>query len=207
MVSVAAINGAGAGEPVSVVEFTAEGSKFKQQQFKSYYYFCMHTGPLIHPRDIGSTRLNGTAVWVSWRPLSRSEARGFITNYTITYWRVGSNAANASTITVSGEDASSAIIINLDPNSDYYFTVSAGTVQGVGNVSVAMVIPIQSSGQRMCKHNYYVFKLCMLIMLFHSDGGRDCCRTDRCRGSTDNHTNNSMHCLHVSVCLFANPNY
>ncbi|XP_064396201.1 uncharacterized protein LOC135343155 [Halichondria panicea] len=129
VVSVAAINGAGAGEPVSVVEFTAEGI------------------PIFHPRDIGSTRLNGTAVRVSWRPLSRSEARGFITNYTITYWRVGSNAANASTITVSGEDASSAIIINLDPNSDYYFTVSAGTVQGVGNVSFAMVILTQSSGQ------------------------------------------------------------
>ena len=95
-------------------------------------------------------------MWVSWRPLSRSEARGFITNYTIAYWRVGSNAANASTITVSGEDASSAIIINLDPNSDYYFTVSAGTVLGVGNVSVAMVIPIQSSGQCMCKHIMYL---------------------------------------------------
>ena len=103
---------------------------------------------------------------MSWRPLSRSEARGFITNYTITYWRVGSNAANAGTITVSGEDASSAIIINLDPNSDYYFTVSAGTVQGVGNVSVAMVIPTQSGNQRRCQHNYYVFKLCMLIMFF-----------------------------------------
>ncbi len=51
---------------------------------------------------------------MSWRPLSCSEARGFITNYTITYWRVGSNAANAGTITVSGEDASSAIIISLD---------------------------------------------------------------------------------------------
>ena len=99
-------------------------------------------------------------MWVSWRPLSRSEARGFITNYTITYWRVGSNAANASTITVSGEDASSAIIINLDPNSDYYFTVSAGTVQGVGNVSVAMVIPIQSSGQCMCQHIMYLNSAC-----------------------------------------------
>ncbi|XP_064396234.1 mucin-2-like [Halichondria panicea] len=128
VVSVAPSNGAGFGEPVSVVEFTAEGI------------------PLFHPRDIGSTRLNGTAVVVSWRPLSRSEARGFITNYTITYWRVGFNAANASTITVSGEDASSAIIINLNPNSDYYFTVSASTVQGVGNVSVAMVISTQSSG-------------------------------------------------------------
>ncbi len=52
-------------------------------------------------------------------------------------WRVGSNAANASTIAVSGEDTSSAKIIYLDPNSDYYFTVSAGTV---GNVRVAMVI-------------------------------------------------------------------
>ncbi|XP_064407145.1 uncharacterized protein LOC135351979 isoform X2 [Halichondria panicea] len=130
VVSVAAINGAGIGEPVSVVEFTAEGV------------------PLIHPRDIGSTRLNGTAVRVSWRPLSRSEARGFITNYTITYWRVGSNTANAITITVSGEDASSATIINLDPNSDYYFTVSAGTVQGVSNVSAAIVIPTQSSGNQ-----------------------------------------------------------
>ena len=93
-------------------------------------------------------------MWVSWRPLSRSEARGFITNYTITYWRVGSNAANTSTITVSGEDASSAIIINLDPNSDYYFTVSAGTVQGVGNVSVAMVILAQSSGSK-CISDWY----------------------------------------------------
>ncbi len=91
---------------------------------------------------------------MSWRPLTRSEARGFITNYTITYWRVGSNAANASTITVSGEDASSATIVDLDPNSDYYFTVSAGTVQGVGNVSAAMVIPAQSSegDQRRCKY-------------------------------------------------------
>ncbi len=85
---------------------------------------------------------------VSWRPPSHSEARGFITNYAITYWRVGSNAANASTITVSGEDASSAIIINLDPNSDYYFTVSAGTVQEVSNVSVAMVISTQLSGSK-----------------------------------------------------------
>ncbi|XP_064396224.1 uncharacterized protein LOC135343165 isoform X3 [Halichondria panicea] len=132
VVSVAAINGVGIGEFfASVVQFTAEGI------------------PLFYPRDIGSTRLNGTAVWVSWRPLTRSEARGFITNYTITYWRVGSNAANAGTITVSGEDASSAIIINLDPNSDYYFTVSAGTVQGMGNVSVAMVIPTQSGNQPM----------------------------------------------------------
>ncbi len=154
MVSVAAINGAGAGEPVSVVEFTAEGSKIFPQQFTESYNF-VYIVPLFHPRDISSTRLNGTAVRVSWRPLSRSEARGFITNYTITYWRVGSNAANASTITVSGKDASSALIINLDPNSDYYFTVSAGTVQGVGNVSVAMVIPTQLSGQRMCKYIMY----------------------------------------------------
>ncbi len=37
--------------------------------------------------------------------------------------------------------------------------------------------------------------------VFHSNGGSDCwgcCRTDRCRGSTDNH---SLRCLHVS-CIF-----
>ena len=148
MVSVAPSNGAGFGEPVSVVEFTAEGSKSFSCNNSNLIILYTHTVPLFHPRDIGSTRLNGTAVVVSWRPLSRSEARGFITNYTITYWRVGFNAANASTITVSGEDASSAIIINLNPNSDYYFTVSASTVQGVGNVSVAMVISTQSSGSK-----------------------------------------------------------
>ncbi len=40
-VSVAAINGADAGEPVSVVEFTAEGCKYSPsslQQFKSYHF-------------------------------------------------------------------------------------------------------------------------------------------------------------------------
>ncbi len=150
IVSVAAINGAGIGNFVSIVEFTAEGGKIFPQQFKSYNF--VHTVPISHPRDIGSTRLNGTGVRVSWRPLTRSEARGFITNYTITYWRVGSNAANASTITVSGEDASSATIVDLNPNSDYYFTVSAGTVQGVGNVSAAMVIPAQSSDNQ-CRCN------------------------------------------------------
>ncbi len=101
---------------------------------------------------------------MSWRPLTRSEARGFITNYTITYWRVGSNAANASTITVSGEDASSATIVDLNPNSDYYFTVSAGTVQGVGNVSAAMVIPSlvipTKPSENECKFKYiYAFNL------------------------------------------------
>ncbi len=100
---------------------------------------------------------------MSWRPLTRSEARGFITNYTITYWRVGSNAANASTINASGEDASSATIVDLDPNSDYYFTVSAGTVQGVGNVSAAMVIPAQSGDQCRCK---YMHSTSVLYHLF-----------------------------------------
>ncbi len=154
MVSVAAINGAGIGNFVSIVEFTAEGGKrFFPRNSSNPIILHTHTVPISHPRDIGSTRLNGTAVRVSWRPITRSEARGFITNYTITYWRVGSNAANASTITVSGEDASSATIVDLDPNSDYYFTVSAGTVQGVGNVSAAMVIPAQSSGDQ-CRRKY-----------------------------------------------------
>ena len=90
----------------------------------------------------------------------KSENSAWDRGYTITYWRVGSNAANAGTITVSGEDASSAIIINLDPNSDYYFTVSAGTVQGVGNVSVAMVIPTQSGNQRRFQHIMYLNSAC-----------------------------------------------
>ena len=98
-----------------------------------------HTVPVSHPRDITVTRVSPTSANVSWTPLTLSEARGFITEYNITYWREGSDSANGMTIRVAGNESS--VIINyLDADLNYFFTVSVGTVEGASNVSEAIII-------------------------------------------------------------------
>ena len=108
------------------------------------------------------------------------------------------------TITVSREDVSSAIIINLDPNSEY--------CQLVQYREWAMsVLPwLYPLSHHAGKHNYYACIVNLsLNTFFHRNGGSDCwgyCRTDSCRDST----NHSLHCLHVSSVInisLSKPNY
>ena len=97
-----------------------------------------HTAPVSHPCDITVTRVSSTSAIVSWTPLTLSEARGFVTEYSVTYWREGSDSANGVTVRVPGNE-SSVIVNNLDADSNYLFTVSAGTVEGASNVSDTIV--------------------------------------------------------------------
>ncbi len=103
--------------------------------------------PTSRPQNIETQRINSTVVLLSWTPLSRIEARGFITNYTVSYWRVGSSADEAMTRVV--EEGNSVIISNLDPGADYMFTVSASTVQGTSNKREPIII--QSTATAECK--------------------------------------------------------
>ena len=66
---------------------------------------------------------------VSWIPLSYSEARGFVSHYTVTYFRRISGRKRQSLVTltktVPGMDFSTATVVDLDPDTEYDVSVSA----------------------------------------------------------------------------------
>ncbi len=76
---------------------------------------------------------------VSWKPLTLSEARGFITFYTIEYYPSPNNKkrqapSDIMRVNVSA-DSSSAIIDGLDESRDYVVQVFASTRAGSGETS------------------------------------------------------------------------
>ena len=95
--------------------------------------------PVSHPQNVVISRINGTSALVTWTYLSLAEARGFITNYNITYWMVGSDIMDSESILVPGGD-NSTVISGLDPDSQYYFRVSASTVVGQSNFSDPVIL-------------------------------------------------------------------
>ena len=75
---------------------------------------------------------------VSWIPLTLSEARGFITSYTVFYSpqvnRRKRQEPNTMQKTVSG-DVNRTIIDGLDPNTAYDVQMSANTKAGASALS------------------------------------------------------------------------
>ena len=71
---------------------------------------------------------------VSWTPLTYSEARGFITHYTVHYSPVEverkRQALATMTQIVPGMDTNTTRIESLDPNTDYTVQVSATNAAG-----------------------------------------------------------------------------
>ena len=97
------------------------------------------TVPVSHPQNVNTNRINETSALVTWMPLSLTEARGFITHYNITYWNVSSDISDSESIILPG-DENSTIISGLDPDSQYSFIVSAGTVVGESNFSEPIIL-------------------------------------------------------------------
>ena len=82
---------------------------------------------------------------VSWTPLTPSEARGFITSYTVFYSpqvsRTKRQESNTMQKTVSG-DVNRTIIDGLDPNTAYDVQMSANTKVGTSSFSEVISAPV-----------------------------------------------------------------
>ena len=87
-------------------------------------------------------RISGSMMRVSWTRLTLSEARGFITHYTVAYFPLSSGSKreelNILYQTV-GKDSSKATIDGLDGYSAYAVQVSASTAAGYGDYSGAII--------------------------------------------------------------------
>ena len=82
-------------------------------------------------------RLNDTHMNVSWELLTLIQARGHVTNYTVSYQPTGS--VEVETKVVPG-DQNSVVIGGLDPYEAYSVQVWANTTAGRGNTSETLTI-------------------------------------------------------------------
>lgn len=125
--SIAAVNRAGPGE------------------FTVFIHFTRELAPSIAPKNVTISRPSPTVMVVSWIPLTYSEARGFISHYTVAYTPLTSNgrkrqALVTMTVIVPGMDANTTRIEGLDPNTDYIVQVAATNGAGRNDLSHPVLV-------------------------------------------------------------------
>ena len=107
------------------------------------YYFS--TAPNTSPMNVRAIRTSATVMIVSWRPLTLTEARGFVSHYTVTYSPQvisgGRKRQTAMTEVVTGMDANMTSIDGLDPDIVYNVHVTATTGGGNGEISIVVSLP------------------------------------------------------------------
>jgi hypothetical protein len=136
-VSIAAVNRAGPGEFSVIIHFTRElGWNVLVSACVVLSFTCTLAVPSM-PQNVNVTRLSATVMVVSWIPLSYSEAKGFISHYTVAYFPIAKNTQTlgGTTQTVPGMDANTARIEGLDANTDYIIQVSATNGAGTSELS------------------------------------------------------------------------
>ena len=103
------------------------------------------------PQNVTIFRPSATVMVVSWIPLSYSEARGLISQYTVYYYPMASErkrqAPDTMTQTVPGMDINTTRIEGLDANTDYIVQVSATNGAGTSELSseVLAAVPVKGT--------------------------------------------------------------
>ena len=101
------------------------------------------------PKNVTIIRPTATVMVVSWFPLSYSEARGFISHYTVVYSPLtsgrSSQALGTMAQTVPGMDTNATRIERLDANSDYIVLVAATNEAGTSEFSTASYVAVANT--------------------------------------------------------------
>ena len=166
-ISVAGATIKGRGKAVLTdVFFTQEGSKLIENEHLVFNLY--HLVPQYGPQNITGRWLNRTSIEVSWLALSLVEARGFITNYTVTAQPVQLTSSNKKreetskllrVTTLSSNETSIVIRSSLDPTLDYVISVSASTKIGESTNNINITL---SALGKIIKH------LCVMSGIFIS---------------------------------------
>ena len=111
--------------------------------------FLAYTAPNVAVENVVVDRTSPTTMDVSWRPLTLSEARGFVTFYSIAYTPTPNSRrrqAPQDTMHVNASaDSSSVTVVGLDGDLAYSVTVSASTSAGMGPQSDTVIIEISKA--------------------------------------------------------------
>lgn len=95
-------------------------------------FFVQEGVPSVPPRNITVTRINSTAIRVTWMKLSLEDARGIIVGYFISYQTVDSRTVSNTT---TSYNVSSVVISGLRVGEKYGVTVACETEAGAGPAS------------------------------------------------------------------------
>ena len=99
--------------------------------------------PRYGPRVTNITRLSGGSVVINWVPLSLEEARGFITEYTVTAQPANTQRRQERTVTVSVPPSESMTVVEgLDHTLAYWVSVSASTAAGTSTNNRRTIVEI-----------------------------------------------------------------
>ena len=99
--------------------------------------FAVFLAPNTAPKQVRINRLNATHMNISWEKLTLEEARGFLTDYTITYATLESRPRRDVRMEMVHPDSSYKVIGGLGYTESYSVTVSASTsVGGVSSVAI-----------------------------------------------------------------------
>ncbi len=101
--------------------------------------------PTVSPKLLTATRTASIAMTLSWEHLTLSEAQGFITNYTILYYKTAKVRKRLRPNTISkivdGSHNSTAIY-ELNEVSAYLVQISAKTAAGNGVLIMPVIVPL-----------------------------------------------------------------
>ena len=146
------MNRVGQGSITTLTNFTMELGMYAMIMSCSVANYF--TEPSISPRNVSITRTSPTVMVLSWIPLTLSEARGFITSYTVFYSpqvsRTKQQEPNTMQKTVSG-DVNQTTIDGLGPNTAYDVRMSANTKAGASILSEAISVPVLDAGKSIDK--------------------------------------------------------
>ena len=104
-------------------------------EFTVFIHFTRELVPSIAPKNVTISRPSPTVMVVSWIPLTYSEARGFISHYTVAYTPFRVDGHSLQTLTQTVTDINSARIEGLDPTINYIFLVSVTNGAGRNELS------------------------------------------------------------------------
>lgn len=119
--------------------------------------------PLIAPHNVTVVRTAPSSIEVSWLSLSLSEARGFVSSYTVAY-QSGSNNFSLSAMYMSVQGNQTTVVIDgLNPDLTYHVKVWANTSAGAGVASEAIISePLAMTG-KVINNDYPILTLDMII--------------------------------------------
>ena len=114
--------------------------------------FLSPAPPIV--QGVTATRINDTAIRVSWEPLTLVNANGFIKSYNITLTPVSSRKRQATAITETVSATESTVVVTgLQSNIAYSISVYATTGGGAGqsNDSIPTIPPVPTAtGNTKC---------------------------------------------------------
>ena len=115
------------------------------------YFLCI-SAPNVSVSNVTVTRVNDTAVMVTWMNLTLNDARGF-PSYVVSVTSEGEEVANHST------HSTSAVVGGLMPHTEYNVTVQALTAGGTKEG------PLSAPGEREMHHicSYMLYNMMSLF--------------------------------------------